>query len=143
MMTERSTTTHFALEELEAYFASDLAPERETEVEEHLADCDTCTQLARTLVPPPPSLERWTAQAHGDAYFRAVLESALATFGTFEARAEYAIWALGAGDRAKAEPMLAELDKIVSRWNSANRELNARVMKRLAAARAARPASRT
>jgi hypothetical protein len=67
----------------------------------------------------------------------AVLKSALATFGTFEARAEYAIWALGAGDRATAEPMLAELDKIVSRWNSANRDLNARVMKRLAAARAA------
>jgi len=65
----------------------------------------------------------------------AVLKSALDTFGTFEARAEYAIWALGVGDRAKAEPQLAELDKIMSRWNSANRELNAKVMKRLAAAR--------
>ena len=69
---------------------------------------------------------------------REEFKSALATFGTFEARAEYAIFALGVGDNATAEPLLAELDKITSRWNSANRDLNERVMKRLAAARAAR-----
>jgi hypothetical protein len=72
-----------------------------------------------------------------DVEARAEFESAIATYGTFEARAECAIWALGKGDRATADPLLAEVDKIASRWNSANRELNARVMRRLAAARGA------
>ena len=67
-----------------------------------------------------------------------VFKAAVATFGTFEARAEQVIWLLGVGDNATAEPLLAELDKITSRWNSTNRELNAKVLKRLAAARAAR-----
>ena len=70
-----------------------------------------------------------------DAEARAELESAVATFGTFEARAEFAMYLLGRGQRSEAEPLLAELDKITSRWNSANRELNQRTMRRLAAAR--------
>jgi hypothetical protein len=66
---------------------------------------------------------------------RAELDSAVARFGTYEAKAELAIWALGTGDRATAERLDTELAKISSRWNSLTRDLNAPVERRYRAAK--------
>jgi hypothetical protein len=67
---------------------------------------------------------------------REEFERAVEKFGTFEARAEYAIWALAVGDAATAARLQTEIDKITSRWNAMNRELNAPVFRRLKAAQA-------
>jgi hypothetical protein len=66
---------------------------------------------------------------------RTQFESAISKFGTYESRAEYAIWAYAIGDVATAERLSAELEKISSRWNSLTRELNEPVAHRLSAAR--------
>jgi len=66
---------------------------------------------------------------------RAEFESAIERFGTYEAKAEYAIWALATGDTATAERLDAELNKISQRWNSLTRDLNAPVERRYRAAR--------
>lgn len=65
---------------------------------------------------------------------RQAFEAALARHATFEAHAEYAIWALAIGDNATAERLLAETEKISRRWNSLTRELNDPVVRRLRAA---------
>ncbi len=87
----------------------------------------------------PDTVSLLLARSHAGqqqaAAARAEFESALARFGTFESRAEYAIWALGIGDAATADRMQAEIDKITARWNPHNRELNEPVMRRLRAAR--------
>jgi len=62
-------------------------------------------------------------------------EAAVAKFGTFEARAEYAIWAYATGENAIAQRLQEELDKIASRWNAMARELNAGSLRRLKSAR--------
>jgi hypothetical protein len=67
---------------------------------------------------------------------REEFERAVARFGTFEARAEYAIWALATGDAGTAARLQTEIDKITSRWNAMNRELNDPVFRRLKAAQA-------
>lgn len=61
--------------------------------------------------------------------------SAVERYGTYEAKAEYAVWLYGAGETTAAERLWAELDKISSRWNPLTRELNDPVARRLAAAR--------
>jgi hypothetical protein len=61
-------------------------------------------------------------------------EGAVQRFGTYEAHAEFAIWALATGDAATAARLQSELDKITSRWNAMNRELNEPVARRLKAA---------
>ncbi|HEX2009953.1 MAG TPA: hypothetical protein VJN44_03350 [Roseateles sp.] len=67
---------------------------------------------------------------------RAAFEEALLRHGTFEAHAEYAIWALAIGDRATADRLQAEIDqKITRHWNAMSRELNEPVMRRLREAR--------
>ena len=66
----------------------------------------------------------------------AEFESALSRFGTFETRAEYAIWALAIGDSATAGRLQDEIDRITPRWNALTRELNEPVMRRLRAAQA-------
>ena len=65
---------------------------------------------------------------------RAEFESALVRFGSFEARAEYAIWAVGAGEKELAARLHAELQRITERWNRHNRELNMPLIRRLDAA---------
>jgi len=88
----------------------------------------------------PDVLSLLLARAHGGqshtSQARAEFESAVERFGTFEARAEYAIWALSIGDSASAARLQAEIDKITARWNAHNRELNDPVMRRLRAAQA-------
>lgn len=67
---------------------------------------------------------------------RREFEAAVARFGTYETKAEYAIWAYAIGDRATADRLQAELDRIAQRWNTLTRELNEVVAQRLRAARA-------
>jgi len=81
-------------------------------------------------------LARSYAGVSRSAEAREEYEHAVQTFGTFEARAEYAIWALATGDAATAARMQSEIDKITARWNPVNRELNEPVMRRLKAAHA-------
>ena len=66
-------------------------------------------------------------------------ESALRRWASFEVRAEYAIFAWGIGDTATASALDGEIDALARRWTRHTRELNAPVLKRLAAARAASP----
>jgi hypothetical protein len=66
---------------------------------------------------------------------RGEFEAAVAKFGTYEARAEYAIWAYAVGDAAMAERLRAEIEKITARWSALTRELNAVPERRLRAAR--------
>jgi len=70
---------------------------------------------------------------HAEA--RHEFESAITKFGTYAAKAEYAIWAYRVGDTSTAERLSAELEDIAARWNSLSRELNAAVAHRLSAAR--------
>ena len=66
---------------------------------------------------------------------RAEFEAAEARFGTYEVKAEYAIWAYAIGDRGTTGRLQAELDKIAARWSPLTRELNEVSQSRLKAAR--------
>lgn len=67
---------------------------------------------------------------------RRAFDTAEQRYGTYEAKAEYAIWAYRVGDRTTAERLSAELDKLSSRWGAQTRLLNEPVHRRLQAARA-------
>lgn len=62
-------------------------------------------------------------------------EAAVARHGTFEALAEYEIYVLGVGDRARAATLQSTIDKITQRWSRGTRDLNDPVMRKLKAAR--------
>jgi hypothetical protein len=79
-------------------------------------------------------LARTLAGAGRSGEAKAEFESAVDRFGTWEAKAEYAIWAYAVGDAGTAGRLQAELDKIAARWNSLTRELNEPVERRLRAA---------
>lgn len=85
------------------------------------------------------SLLRARALAGTDqhAQAKAEFESALHRFGSFEAYAEYCIWALrqGASEAATVQSLDAEMMRITKQWTRATREMNEAVLKRLAAAR--------
>lgn len=87
--------------------------------------------------PEPVTLliARSLAGAARTAEARAEFAHAEERFGTFEAKAEYAIWCYAIGDRITAARLQAELDKIASRWNPLTRELNEPSLRRLRAAR--------
>jgi hypothetical protein len=55
---------------------------------------------------------------------RSAFEEAVHRFGTYEAKAEYAVWAYAVGDHSTAQRLQQDLDKIASRWNPGTRELN-------------------
>jgi len=61
-------------------------------------------------------------------------EAAVQRYGTFEAYAEYAIWARGSGDAATAQRLQLEIERIMRRWNAMTRNLNEPVLRRLRAA---------
>lgn len=67
---------------------------------------------------------------------KAEFESAVARFGSFAARAEFAIWAAGQGDPVLAE-LRPELESAMGRWNRHTREVNQPLVRRLRAALAA------
>ncbi len=58
-------------------------------------------------------------------------ESALQRFGSFECRAEYAIWAATVGDTETATRLKTEIDQSTKRWKRHTRELNAALVRRL------------
>ncbi len=80
-------------------------------------------------------MARCHAGTSSAAQARAEFESAVDKFGTFEAKAEYAIWTLATGDQATAARLGTELEKIASRWNPLTRDLNAPVYRRYQAAK--------
>ena len=61
-------------------------------------------------------------------------EFALSRFGSFAARAEFAIWAAGMGDAALARELHAELRRTMERWNSHTRDINRELVARVNAA---------
>lgn len=65
---------------------------------------------------------------------RAVFAQAVERFGTFEAYAEYAIWAMATGNSALAAELQSQIDKITARWTAATRTLNEPITRRLRAA---------
>ncbi|MBE7367020.1 tetratricopeptide repeat protein [Ramlibacter pallidus] len=87
--------------------------------------------------PEPVSLllARSLAGSSRAADARREYESAIARFNTWEAKAEYAIWAYAVGDLRTAEGLRGELEKIAARWNPMTRELNEASERRLRAAR--------
>ncbi len=68
---------------------------------------------------------------------RAEFEAAVQRFGSFDARAEYAIWAVNVGETAVAQRLKAEIEQATQRWSRHHRELNADMMRRLERAWAA------
>jgi hypothetical protein len=81
-------------------------------------------------------LARALAGAGQQSEAKAEFEAALGRFASFEARAEYAIWAYQNGDRDTAQRQQADIDQIVQHWSRHNRELNAALLRRLETARA-------
>jgi hypothetical protein len=67
---------------------------------------------------------------------QSTFEAAVARFGTFAARAEYAAWLYATGHKDAAEPIYRELEAIARRWGRQTRELNAEHSQRLQQARA-------
>lgn len=72
---------------------------------------------------------------HNDAA-RAEYEFCVTRHGSFEAKAEFAIWAMLVGERELAERLQTELERSMARWNRYTRKLNAPILERLRAARA-------
>ena len=62
---------------------------------------------------------------------RADFEAAIQRFGSFEAHAEYAIWAAGVGDTETATAQREEIDRAMQHWSSHTREINAPLLRRL------------
>jgi len=69
------------------------------------------------------------AGRHGEA--REAFEATVARFGSFEARAEFAIWALAQRETELAARLQAEIERAAERWNRHTRELNDAVLRRL------------
>ena len=67
---------------------------------------------------------------------RAAYQAAIDRHGTYEAKAEYAIWAHATGDAQSAAKLDEEIQKIQSRWDPMARHLNEPVTRRWQAARA-------
>jgi hypothetical protein len=79
-------------------------------------------------------LARCYAGTSRPAEARESFEAAVRQYGSFEAHAEYSIWALATGDAATAARLQTEIDRQVKQWNPISRELNDAVMRRLKAA---------
>ncbi|KAF0815362.1 hypothetical protein IGB42_00443 [Andreprevotia sp. IGB-42] len=69
-----------------------------------------------------------------NAEARAAFDTAVQRFGSFEVRAEYAIWAAHAGEKQIALELKSDIDRAMQRWNRHNRELNAATLRRLSLA---------
>lgn len=79
-------------------------------------------------------LARSYAGTSRTAEARECFEEAVRRYGSFEAHAEYSIWALASGDAATAARLQTEIDRQVRQWNPVSRQLNEPVMRRLKAA---------
>lgn len=65
---------------------------------------------------------------------RAEFLGAIERFGSFETRVEYAIWALGIGDRTAAEGEYKEISGIMRHWTKQTKALNKPLIDRLESA---------
>lgn len=65
---------------------------------------------------------------------KAAFEAALARFGSFGVKAEYLIWALGAGDVETAAGLQVEIQRTTERWTRQTKDLNRHLLRRLDAA---------
>lgn len=65
---------------------------------------------------------------------QAEFEQALARFGSFECRAEFAIWAASVGERDLVASLQVELARSMQRWGRPTRELNRALLRRLESA---------
>ena len=83
-------------------------------------------------------LARALAASGQQAQAGAEFASAAKRHGSFEAQAEYALWAIATGDKALADQLLADLDDTMKRWSGHTRELQMPLVRRLQAARAGR-----
>ena len=63
----------------------------------------------------------------------AEFEAAVQRFGSFEARAEYAIWAFESGDVDAANAQYEEIERTMKYWNAHAREINKPLLRRLQA----------
>lgn len=72
---------HPSAERLADYFGHGLSEEEEIAVEEHLAECDACTDAARLTFAASGLLDHWTAPTHREAALRSVLAGALVAAG--------------------------------------------------------------
>lgn len=66
-------------------------------------------------------LARSYAGSARPAEAREEFERSVERYGTFEAHAEYAIWALATGDAALAARLQTQIDKTTARWNAVSR----------------------
>ncbi len=81
-------------------------------------------------------LARSYAGTGRQAEAREAFEAAVSRHASFEAHAEYLIWALNTGDDTTAARLQAEIDRQVKLWNAGSRQLNEPVMRRLRATQA-------
>jgi len=65
---------------------------------------------------------------------KAAFDEALRRFGSFECRAEYAIWAASNGERELAAQLRVELDQAMQRWSRHTREMYQPLLRRLGSA---------
>jgi len=79
-------------------------------------------------------LARSLSQSGRHMEAKAEFESAIAKFGSFDAKAEYLIWAVVSNERELAARLQAEVQRTTERWNRQTRELNLPVLRRLEAA---------
>ena len=77
---------------------------------------------------------RTLAGAGRRAEARVEFEDALARFGSFEVRVEFAIWAIISGEIDLAGRLQAEIQSAMQRWNRHTQELNRPLVRRLHAA---------
>jgi len=76
-------------------------------------------------------LARAYSGAGQSADAQAEFASAVDRFGSFEARAEYAIWAVGSGDLYTANRLHVEIEQARKHWNRHTRELNGALLRRV------------
>jgi hypothetical protein len=79
-------------------------------------------------------LARAYASTGRTAEARESFEAAVGRYASFEANAEYLMWALAIDDAATAARLQTEIDRQVRLWTPAARQLNEPVMRRLRAA---------
>lgn len=65
---------------------------------------------------------------------KSAFEVALARFGSFAVRAEYALWAAAIGEKSLADSLRPELEKTMEHWTRHTREMNSALLRRLRSA---------
>ena len=95
---------HTSDEELLDYYEEKLPESRQQWIEEHLAVCDACTGLARSVYTFNETWNAWTAAGHGQAYYEEYIQEALRRAETSQPqwRARLQRWRQRWGGRGEA-----------------------------------------